>query len=148
MTPVVDGSIARRSDRSWEPCCVFFLRSPREIRAEKDKQRTIRTGRNKFNTNPKDVSSLGCSWVKLCWEGALANGTRLTLSVRESKHISFGSHRACIWLASYTFGAIYLSTGLVFYDTRCHLDCCEYVHIVCFSLSPCLSFLTVIQLLT
>jgi len=25
-----------------------------EIRAEKDKQRTIRTGRNKFNTSPKE----------------------------------------------------------------------------------------------
>ena len=28
----------------------------REIRAEKEKQRIIRNGRNKFNTNPKDVS--------------------------------------------------------------------------------------------
>lgn len=35
----------------------------REIRAEKEKQRIIRNGRNKFNTNPKDVS---CSWRELC----------------------------------------------------------------------------------
>ena len=34
----------------------FFF--PREIRAEKEKQRIIRTGRNKFNTKPKDVCVL------------------------------------------------------------------------------------------
>ena len=28
----------------------------REVRAEKEKMRIIRNGRNKFNTNPKDVS--------------------------------------------------------------------------------------------
>lgn len=49
--------------RALVNCYAFFLHSPREIRAEKDKQRTIRTGRNKFNTNPKDVSPLG--WTLL-----------------------------------------------------------------------------------
>lgn len=33
----------------------FFCR---EIRADKERQRIIRTGRNKFNTKPKDVSLL------------------------------------------------------------------------------------------
>jgi len=30
----------------------------REVRAEKEKQRIIRNGRNKFNVKPKDVSLL------------------------------------------------------------------------------------------
>lgn len=34
---------------------LFFCR---EIRADKERQRIIRTGRNKFNTKPKDVSLL------------------------------------------------------------------------------------------
>ena len=34
----------------------------REIRAEKEKQRIIRNGRNKFNTNPKDVSLALIGW--------------------------------------------------------------------------------------
>ena len=36
-------------------CIESAPSSLREIRQEKEKQRIIRTGRNKFNSNPKEV---------------------------------------------------------------------------------------------
>ena len=84
-------------------CYAFLLCSPREIRAEKDKQRTIRTGRNKFNTNPKDVSPLGCSWVELCWEGPPSGKWYLScISMRIKMHAFLAATELAFdWLATH-----------------------------------------------
>lgn len=84
--------------RALVNCYAFFLHSPREIRAEKDKQRTIRTGRNKFNTNPKDVSPLG--WTLL--GGASSKWYLSWISTRIKMHTFLGATElASDWLATH-----------------------------------------------
>lgn len=96
--------------RALVNCYAFFLCSPREIRAEKDKQRTIRTGRNKFNTNPKDVSPLG--WTLL--GGGSSKWYLSWISTRiKIPAVLAVTDLASDWLATHLEPCILYTTGLV-----------------------------------